>query len=178
MNTAPNVRFSHAELTVRLDQAWRVLEFNQNLVRAADQKAYLLVGMSALLATFVANNLEKILKMGALQSSLLLLFLVASAVFFACALVTLLARAQKPAGDSSANLIFFGDIASRPDAAHYARDVAATDLHAVLDDLTHQAHSVASIATRKYRSYRHAWIALIAEVVFFLLLEFSVALRM
>lgn len=43
-----------SELTLRLDQAWRILGLNQDLIRAADQKVYLLIVMSTLLVSYVA----------------------------------------------------------------------------------------------------------------------------
>jgi Family of unknown function (DUF5706) len=170
-------RYAPAELSTRLDQAWRVLSVNQEMIRSADQKIYLLIAISAVLASFVANNLEKILKMGPLQTVLLALFLVSSAGFLFFALGTLINRTQKSDGIAAENprLIFFGDIARSASAGAYANHFRDADLHDVLDDLCHQIHSVARIATKKYRTYRLAWFVLMAEVALFLALEISVS---
>jgi Family of unknown function (DUF5706) len=170
-------RYAPAELSTRLDQAWRVLSVNQEMIRSADQKIYLLIAISAVLASFVANNLEKILKMGPLQTVLLALFLVSSAGFLFFALGTLINRTQKSDGIAAETprLIFFGDIAQSASAGTYANHFRDADLHDVLDDLCHQIHSVARIATRKYRTYRLAWFVLMIEVALFLALEISVS---
>jgi Family of unknown function (DUF5706) len=172
-------RFAPAELSIRLDQAWRVLGVNQEMIRSADQKIYLLIAISAVLASFVANNLEKMLKMGTLQTTLLGLFLLSSAGFLFFALGTLINRTQKRQTDMAGapRLIFFGDIAQSPSAGAYATRFRDADLHDVLDDLCVQSHNIARIATRKYKAYRFAWIALMIEVALFLALEISVSLN-
>jgi hypothetical protein len=171
-------RYAPAELTVRLDQAWRVLGTNQDIIRSADQKVYLLIVTSALLATFIANNIERILNMGMLQKSLLVLFLVSSATFFVFALRTLFARgAIKPNTASSTahhGLIFFGDIYHHGSPASYAQAVRNVDLNEFYDDLAKQAFYVSEIATHKYIAYRRAWAGLLCAVVMFLALEFSI----
>ncbi len=172
------IQFSPAELTIRLDQAWRVLGVNQEIIRSADQKVYLLIVMSAVLATFTANNLERILGLGRLQNGLLIVFLVASAAFFFFALRTLFARAEtvKAHDQAPKGNIFFGDIARHASATEYSATVGAIDLHRFLDDLIQQAFHVSHIASLKYIAYRRAWLSLMVEIAVFLMLEFSVAL--
>lgn len=167
-------RYAPAELTVRLDQAWRVLSVNQEIIRSADQKVYLLIVTSALLATFIANNIERILNMGLLQKSLLVLFLLSSAIFFVFALRTLFARgAISPAAQRN-GLIFFGDIYRHGSSSNYANAVRNIDLNEFYDDLARQAFHVSEIATHKYTAYRRAWAGLLCAVVMFLALEFSI----
>lgn len=172
-----HARFSAGELNVRLDQAWRVLNFNQELIRAADQKVYLLVCMSALMGTVLANNLHRVAAFSLAQNILLIVFIGAGAAFFAFTLVTLFARAGRARTGHSANLIYFGDIATRVTAQEYADDFRVADLQTVLDDLNRQTHSVASIATRKYQTYRYAWAALLLQVATFLVLQLTFALK-
>ncbi len=164
------------QLTLRLDQAWRILNLNQELIRAADQKIYLLIVMSTLLVTYVSTNLDKIMRQGVVEKIWLLLFFFAGAAFFYFALTTLLARGRKPAIEAAQipNLVFFGDIAQRSKPDDYAASFHRADLHEVLDDVCYQIHQVASIATNKYRAYRRAWMALLIEVSMFLVLEFSI----
>jgi hypothetical protein len=166
------------QLTLRLDQAWRILNLNQELIRSADQKIYLLIVMSTLLVTYVSTNLDKIMRQGMIEKVGLVLFLIAGAAFFYFALSTLLARARKSSSASPQmpNLIFFGDIAQRSAPDDYAASFHRATLGEVLDDVCHQIHQVANIANNKYRAYRRAWLALLIEVSLFLLLEFSIIL--
>lgn len=182
------VRYDAPTLMLRLDQAWRILNLNQELIRSADQKIYLLIVMSTLLVTYVSANLDKIMHLGMREKICLILFLIAGAAFFYFALTTVLSRARRlPAGrvlesDSTMhskqipNLIFFGDIVQRTRPDEYAASFHNADLHELLDDVCHQIHEVASIANNKFRAYRRAWVALLIEVSMFLVLEFSIIL--
>ncbi len=162
------------QLTLRLDQAWRILNLNQELIRSADQKSYLLIVMSTLLVTYVSTNLARLIGLGNPVKLSLVLFICAAAAFYYFALSTLLARNRGKAAVSGQipNLVFFGDIAQRPLPAEYAACFHRADLHELLDDVCHQIHQVATIASRKYRAYRRAWIALLAELCMFVMLQF------
>jgi Family of unknown function (DUF5706) len=175
-NAANNesAHFSSHELTLRLDQAWRVLGVNQEIIRSADQKIYLLLVCSALLVTFVANNIERILNLGLLQNILLMAFLLSSATFFFFALRTLFARGDIKANSAHKGVIFFGDIYRHGSPDRYLNDVRNIPLNDFFDDLVKQAYYVSEIATRKYTAYRRAWLGLMGEVVAFLLLEVSI----
>ncbi len=198
-------RYDASTLTIRLDQAWRILNLNQDLIRSADQKIYLLIVMSTLLVTYVSANLDKIMHLGVREKVCLILFLIAGAGFFYFALTTVLARARNIKNEALKNtqsdqndqrdqnvkpgnlhneaptahipsLIFFGDIAQHLSAADYAAAFHHAGLPEVLDDVCHQIHQVAEIATTKYAAYRRAWLALVIEVSMFLVLEFSIIL--
>ena len=165
---------------LKLDQAWRILNQNQELIRSADQKVYLLIVMSTLLVTYVSTNLEKIITLGTLQKICLVLFLIAASLFFHFALSTLLARssgAKKITPSTTPllipHLIFFGDIAKRHIPEDYVSDFHLADLDQILDDVCYQNYHVAIIAKIKYKVYRNAWLALLVEVAMFLMLEFS-----
>jgi hypothetical protein len=172
-------RYTPGELELRLDQAWRVLNGSQEMVRSADQKVYLLVVMSTILVSYAANNLDSILKLGRTQSVLLMVFLVVSGFFYFFALRTLVARANIASipNTRSTGFVFFGDIANHGSAAKYTSDVRNADLHDVLEDVLEQAYQVACIARAKFLAYKRAWYTLICEVALFLTLEFSVALK-
>jgi hypothetical protein len=172
--TTQPARLGGAELELRLDQAWRVLALNQELIRSADLRAYLLSFMSTMLVTFVANNLDKMLKQGTWPLVLVTIFFVSAAVFFFFALTTLTARTM--AAPREDGFVFFGDIAGRRDAAKYVAECRSTDLNAFYDDLCRQTHHVAIIATKKYATYRLAWFAVLIEIGSFLTLQIAIAL--
>ena len=175
--TATN-RYDLPQLTLRLDQAWRILNLNQELIRSADQKSYLLIVMSTLLVTYISTNLPRLMGMGMPVKLSLVLFIFAAALFYYFALSTLLARNRGKAAPPGQipNLVFFGDIAQRAQPTDYAANFHRADLHEVLDDVCHQIHQVANIAVRKYRAYRRAWIALMAELGMFVMLQFWIIL--
>lgn len=83
-----------SELTLRLDQAWRILGLNQDLIRAGDQKIYLLIVMSTLLVSYVATNIDRIIRLGDVQNALLVMFILISGAFYFFALSTLFPRRQ------------------------------------------------------------------------------------
>lgn len=171
-------RYAPAELQFRLDQCWRILNLNQELIRSADQKIYLLIAMSILLTTYVSSNIEKIMRIGILQTTILGLFFVCGITFFIFALSTLLPRQRVAAhsGEALPRLVFFGDITMRPDADIYIHDLRTMSIEQLLEDIPRQIYEVAQVAKSKYLSYRRAWQALLVEVVIFLILEVSIIL--
>ena len=138
-----------SELTLRLDQAWRILGLNQDLIRAADQKIYLLIVMSTLLVSYVATNIDRIIRLGDVQNALLVMFILISGAFYFFALSTLFPRRQ-PGEVKNAKLIFFGDIASRPSADNYIAAIGSVPLDELFDDLARQIYLV-SQGQRKIR---------------------------
>lgn len=196
--TAAGGSAQRSELTLRLDQAWRIFSLNQELIRSADQKTSLLIVMSTLLVSYVATNLDRIMHLGTLQSVMLILFIVGSGTFYYFALSTLFPRrhTQKSrgtgyllpgteervqvarAGDIAAErpnhqLIFFADIAARPDADDYVTALGEVPLDTVFEDLSRQIYLVSCVASSKYLAYHRAWRAILMEVSLFVLLEFS-----
>ncbi len=171
-------RYDLPQLTLRLDQAWRILNLNQELIRSADQKSYLLIVMSTLLVTYISTNLSRLMGLGMPVKLSLVMFIFAAAAFYYFALSTLLARNRGKAALSAQipNLVFFGDIVQRSQPVEYAACFHRADLHELLDDVCHQIYLIAHIATRKYRAYRRAWIALLAELSMFVMLQFWIIL--
>lgn len=161
-----------AEMTLKLDQAWRILNLNQELIRSADQKIYLLIVMSTLLVSYVATNIDKIIKLGATQNGLLIAFILVSGSFYFFALSTLFPRRQANVNEKE-KLIFFGDIASRPNAEDYTNALGTVTIDRLFEDLTRQIYMVSHVATQKYIAYRRAWRSILTEVGLFVVLEFS-----
>lgn len=164
-----------SDLTLRLDQAWHILNLNQDLIRSADQKIYLLIVMSTLLLSYVAANFEKIGRIGPLQYGLLAVFILVSGAFYFFALSTLFPRKSQGPVKENASLIFFGDIATRSSAEHYIQDIGGIPLERLFDDLARQIYLVSHVAINKYLAYRRAWLAILVEVSLFVVLAFSMA---
>ena len=173
---AATARHPTTDLNLRLDQAWRILNLNQDLIRSADQKVYLLIVMSTLLVSYVAANIEKISRIGALQYGLLAVFILTSGAFYFFALSTLFPRKNHVAADENVGLIFFGDIARRLNAENYVEDIGNVPLLRLFDDLARQIYLVSQVATNKYKAYSRAWQAILIEVSLFVVLAMSMAL--
>lgn len=164
------------DLSLRLDQAWRILNLNQDLIRSADQKIYLLIVMSILLVSYVAANIEKISRIGPLQYGLLAVFILASGAFYFFALSTLFPRKNQVAAQENVGLIFFGDVARRLTVENYIEDIGNVPLARLFDDLARQIYLVSQVATNKYRAYGRAWRAMLIKVSLFIVLAMSMAL--
>ena len=164
-----------SDLTLRLDQAWRILNLNQDLIRSADQKIYLLIVMSTLLVSYVAANIEKIGEMGMLQYGLVAVFILVSGAFYFFALSTLFPRKSQVPAKDSAGLVYYGDIATRATADNYVQEIGSIPLERLFDDLAKQIYLVSQVATNKYTAYRRAWRAILVEVSLFVVLAFSMA---
>lgn len=163
------------ELNLRLDQAWRILNLNQDLIRAADQKVYLLVVMSTILVSYVAANIERISRIGPLQFGLLAVFILVSGAFYFFALSTLFPRKSQVTSVENVGLIFFADIARRTSAKDYVHDIGTIPIERLFDDLARQIFLVSQVATNKYMAYSRAWRAILVEVSLFVVLAFSMA---
>lgn len=164
------------DLSLRLDQAWRILNLNQDLIRSADQKIYLLIVMSILLVSYVAANIEKISRIGPLQYGLLAVFILACGAFYFFALSTLFPRKNQVAAQENVGLIFFGDVARRLTVENYIEDIGNVPLARLFDDLARQIYLVSQVATNKYRAYGRAWRAMLIKVSLFIVLAMSMAL--
>ena len=165
-----------ADVNLRMEQAWRILNLNQDLIRSADQKIYLLIVMSTLLVSYVAFNIEKISRIGPLQYGLLAVFILAFGAFYFFALSTLFARKNHVTAEENVGLIYFGDIARRLKAEDYIEDISNIPLTGLFNDLARQIYVVSQVASNKYRAYARAWRAMLIEVSLFVVLAMSMAL--
>ena len=165
-----------SEMSLRLDQAWRILNLNQDLIRSVDQKTYPLIVMSLLLVSYVAANTDKISRIGPLQYGLLAVFILACGAFYFFALSTLFPRKNQVAAQEKVGLIFFGDVARRLKVEDYIEDIGNIPLARLFDDLARQIYLVSQVATNKYRAYGRAWRAMLIKVSLFIVLAMSMAL--
>ena len=165
-----------ADVNLRMEQAWRILNLNQDLIRSADQKIYLLIVMSTLLVSYVAFNIEKISRIGPLQYGLLAVFILAFGAFYFFALSTLFARKNHVTAEENVGLIYFSDIARRLKAEDYIEDISNIPLTGLFNDLARQIYVVSQVASNKYRAYARAWRAMLIEVSLFVVLAMSMAL--
>lgn len=176
LERVPTPNSNAGDMNLRLDQAWRVLNLNQDLIRAADQKIYLLIVMSTLLVSYVAANIDKISRIGPLQFGLLAVFILACGTFYFFALSTLFPRKNDFAADANVGMIFFGDIARRIKPEDYVAELSTITMARLFDDLARQIYLVSKVATNKYKAYSRAWQAILVEVSLFIILTMSMVL--
>ncbi len=126
--------------------------------RASDAKLVLLVptttAMAGVLAALLRGNAVEGLP--ALYVGLSTLPILCAYFFMGLTLIPRLRR-------NSRSLLFFGGVAGR-DVAGYRADLAALSPQAYLDELAEQCHITASIALRKYRHVRNAYLAFFASL--------------
>ncbi|RIK53974.1 hypothetical protein DCC62_32045 [candidate division KSB1 bacterium] len=103
----------------RLDHAWRIYLNAQDMIKYADQKIHVLLALSTLISSFILANLNPIVKAGIFERSLLGVFVIATAFFFAFALFALLARKDSRTGDTVPRLVFFRHVQEKKEAIEY-----------------------------------------------------------
>lgn len=156
----------------RLEHAWRIYVNAQEMIKYADQKVQVLIGLGTLVIGVVVARLQSLAAFTELGVLTLLGFGLCSVLFFVFALAALLARSDKSTPRDAPRLIYFGHIASRSTVEYSAafRDVSHPE---ALDDLCYQVVEVGTIAAKKFRYYRHAWKALGAVAGFALVFLIS-----
>jgi hypothetical protein len=118
----------------RYEHAWRILNLNQELIRATDQKTYTLLVLSTLLVSYSANNLERLSPAGWMHDAALPLLGLTAIAFFVFALATLVARHDATPRTARPSLVFFGHILGRGDLESYLQDFHGATQHEVIDD--------------------------------------------
>ena len=99
-------------LMAKNDPAWRIYLNLQNMIKMADQKVYMLLAFSGVMASIVLTKLGT-MNRDWIFYAVLLFYLLALIFFMVFALQALLARSSVKTGDSVPQLIYFGHIAKR-----------------------------------------------------------------
>jgi Pycsar effector protein len=151
------------------DPAWRIYLNLQNMIKMADQKVYMLLAFSGVMATIVFTKLGAISR-DWLFYAVLGFYLLALIFFMVFALQALLARSGVKTEGSVPRLIFFGHIAKRKNAQEYFKDFSRASEEEIFRDLTFQIYEIGVINHKKYSNYRIAWWGILFQFLGFLLI--------
>jgi len=151
------------------DPAWRIYLNLQNMIKMADQKVYMLLAFSGVMASIVFNRLGTMHR-DWISYAILLYYLLALIFFMVFALQALLARSGVKTEDPVPRLIFFGHIAKRKEAKEYYKDFSKASEEDIFRDLTYQIYEIGVITRKKYFNYRIAWWGILSQFIGFLLM--------
>lgn len=154
----------------QFEHAWRIYLNMQDMIKYADQKVQVVIALATVMITFVLAKLEALQALDRTARISVMVFLTATVIFFACALLALLARSDTLTGDRVPKLIYFGHIAKRKEAVEYTHAFRLASPESALDDICYQIAELGSIASKKFTFYRYAWFALGAMLLSFLVL--------
>lgn len=154
----------------RTDLAFKILDNVQNLIKFADTKINVLLVMSGVSTTFVLTNFQALFDSCIVSEICLGLFFLSFAIFIAFSLFTIAPRKNKHTGKSVAKTIYFEHIASRIEVKDFIDDYSKLDETGFQSDLLYQIYENSKIATKKFTFYGRSKIALIFQLVFFLIL--------
>ena len=149
-------------------EAYEILNYNQQLIQFADSKAGTLIVINSL---FVAAMGAGSGRPGNTALEVLgAVVVLASALAVVLCLAVVMTRTEANLS-SRADLVFFADILTRPNAAYYASEFLRTPEDVHVDDLLRRTYVLAGIAQRKFRAYGSAQLATALSGVLWLLLH-------
>ncbi|MBM3462297.1 MAG: hypothetical protein FJX76_09370 [Armatimonadetes bacterium] len=154
----------HPSTDKRIEHAFDILHYNQNLIQFADSKANTLIVINSIALASTAASSAGVPLMGALKIG----FMLAAVVSIILCLMVVVARSDPPDERARRDLIFFGDVMSRSSSNAYYYDFTDTKSSIFLEDLLERNYRVAGIAERKYRFYRMAQVATVAACLLWL----------
>lgn len=163
---------AHSDEMWRYDHAWRILNLNQELIRATDQRTYMLIVLSTLLISFTASTSDRIAHGGWARDATIPLLALSAIAFFVFALGTLLAR-QHPVAPSArrGSLVFFAQSERHETRESYCQAFHGTDRRDAIDDILAQIVVVTDILRKKLENYHRSWWCLGFQVAIFLILN-------
>ena len=149
----PAAALEHQIGASRVQDAYQILNYNQQLIQFADSKAGNLIVINSLfIAAAQAQGLH--------SSGGFLYMLQAGYILLACVAVlyclTVIMSKPEAVPGGRKDLIFFGDIMTRKNVGQYTREFRDLTLATHLDDVLKRTHVLASIAARKFASYSTA----------------------
>lgn len=161
-------QFDGSTTATRADFLWKTIARYDTYVGAtlargglvASLGTFLIGGLALkwtdILATFSGHRI-----LGAI--ALVVLLIIAALALAATALSI---KALLPfLGPQGSSLVFFGDVARRPNRETYATDLASANDEALVADLCGQAHALAGALERKYRTLKLSFEMLFLSIV-------------
>ncbi|MBI2266284.1 MAG: hypothetical protein HYU64_14150 [Armatimonadetes bacterium] len=140
----------------RIESAFDILHFTQNLIQFADNKANTLIVINSIfLASLPSLAAERTFMVvgGGFLGILRGLFFVASVTAVIYCLLVVMARKDNPETSKRPDLIFFDDIVKHKNASSYFYEYMKIGDATLLEDLARRNFNAAGIAQNKYNLY-------------------------
>ena len=132
----------------RVQDAFQILNYNQQLIQFADSKAGNLIVVNSLF--IAASQADRLHDGGFWLLQAAYVVLACLAVLYCLTVIT--ARLQ-PGETGRKDLIFFDDILSHQGSRHYLRAFRDIQPSQQLDDILRRTHTLAGIAQRKFLNF-------------------------
>ena len=137
--------------------ALEILNFNQNLIQFADNKASILILINSIFIATVTGLIKDPASASPLMHMLLdssrICFFFASVLSILCCLMVVTAKADSSITEGNIarkDLVFYEHISSRKDINHYSFEFKNTSPRIFLDDLLARNYVAAAIASKKF----------------------------
>ena len=160
----------------KLDHAWQIYLNTQDIIKYADQKVHVLIVLGTIITGAVLTQMDTLLRELLLNRLLIFSFFISTGAFLTTALLALLARFDMKSDSNIPKLVFFRHIQMRSSALDYANSFQETSETEALKDLCYQIYEVSVITESKFKYYRAACVALLAQMIVFLLIFYRISL--
>lgn len=140
--------------TIGLEEAWKIHQNIQELIRFADKKVGILLVISGVMTSFVFNSLSSLKTLGNPGYASLAIFLFAFGAFIFFSMKALFARLSCQDNKGVPQIIYFKNIANRVTANDYYQDLSALSEEEFLKDIAFQIYDIGVIADIKYLNYQ------------------------
>ena len=176
MSTTGNASKSGKEQFNKLNHAWNIYLNTQEIIKYADQKVHVLLVFTTIVAGAIIIKFDSIVKQGLISELLAVAFLIVTGFFLMFALLALLARYETKSDMTGPRLVFFRHIQQHNNANGYSKSFDEVSQKEALDDLCNQIYEVSVITQSKFKNYRLACLALIVQIILFLIIFIKFAL--
>lgn len=133
--------------------------------------------VATLLTASVISKLEYVVKQGPHHLWITVAFMIVTAIFLTYALSALLARYDVEEDRRIPRLVFFRHIQQCSQASEYKKYLKAVSHDEAIEDLSNQIYEASVITQKKFKNYRSACMALLSQLIVFLLLFVRLALK-
>ena len=154
----------------KIDNAFKLLDNVQNLIKFADTKINVLLIISGVTTTFILTNFQNLCELNCFSKIILGIFFLAFICFVILSILTISPRTDKYTGNSPAKTIYFKHISTRVEVKDFIDDFNKLTPESCLTDILYQVYENSKIADKKFIFYSRSLTALKAQVFFFLLL--------
>ncbi|MEP7323626.1 MAG: Pycsar system effector family protein [Saprospiraceae bacterium] len=140
---------------LQADHAWRLYNSQQEMIRFADYKIYLLYMIAGILMSIVFSQYKELMEMGISFKILYVLVLIASTFLIYYSMQTVIPRASKIRKMDSQRLIYFQEISIQDEKEYISRFIdLPTDQ--ITEDLLLQVTVLSDILALKFENLKKA----------------------